>query len=62
MPSERVQREIDRLLDETEAALAESDWEAVRLKTREVLALDPDSEDATQFLAAAERLTPSARR
>ena len=30
MPSERVQRQIDRLLDEAEAAIAARDWLRVR--------------------------------
>jgi hypothetical protein len=30
MPSERVQRQIDRFLDEAEAAAAESEWARVR--------------------------------
>ena len=30
MHSERMQRQIDRLLDEAEAALAKRDWAAVR--------------------------------
>ena len=30
MPSERIQRQIDRFLDEAEESAARSDWEAVR--------------------------------
>jgi predicted ATPase/class 3 adenylate cyclase len=55
MPTERVQRQIDRLLDETEAALAQLDWPEVRARADAVLALDPENEDARTFLAAAER-------
>jgi hypothetical protein len=32
MPSERIQRPIDRLLDEAEQALVARDWEQVRLR------------------------------
>jgi len=55
MPSERVQRQIDRLLDATEAALVERDWERVRALAGDVLRLDPDNRDARSFLDACER-------
>ena len=55
MASERVQRQIDRLLDEAEAAIAISDWAAVGDRARNVLRLDPDNSDALSYLAAAER-------
>ena len=53
--SERIQRQIDRLLDEAEEALAQFDWEAVRQRTQAVLALDPKNDDALTYLAASER-------
>ena len=46
MPSERIQRRIDALLDEAEAAMSAGDWSAVAEKARAVLAMDPDNEDA----------------
>jgi class 3 adenylate cyclase/tetratricopeptide (TPR) repeat protein len=55
MPSERVQRQIDRLLDEAEAAIARLDWEGVRARSNAVLALDPANVDARAFLDAAGR-------
>ncbi|HVO25099.1 MAG TPA: protein kinase, partial [Candidatus Margulisiibacteriota bacterium] len=55
MPSERVQRQIDRLLDEAEAAIARLDWQAVRERSNAVLALDPQNADARTFLDAAVR-------
>jgi len=55
MPSERTQRQIDRLLDEAERAIAQRDWAAVRTHVEDVLILDPNNEDATNFLAASER-------
>ncbi len=55
MASERVQRQIDRLLDEAEAAISRSDWAAVRDRTQNVLALDPTNNDAQAFMAAADR-------
>jgi len=53
MPSERVQRQIDRLLDEAEAALEANDWEAVKARSEAVLRLDPANEDAKTYLRAA---------
>src|SRR2546428_508870 len=55
MPSERMQRQIDRLLDEAEAAAASGEWAKLRDLAGRVLTLDPDNEDAPTFLAAAER-------
>jgi class 3 adenylate cyclase/Cdc6-like AAA superfamily ATPase len=55
MPSERVQRQIDRLLDEAEAAIARLDWDSVRDRSNAVLALDPGNADARTFLDAAVR-------
>ena len=55
MLSERAQRQVDRLLDEAEAAIGKKDWELVAENARAVLALDPDNADAQTFLAAADR-------
>jgi hypothetical protein len=55
MVSERVQRQIDRLLDEAEAAIAISDWAIVGDRARNVLRLDPENSDALSYLAASER-------
>ena len=46
MLSERVQRQIDRLLDEAEQAMAAGEWELVRLRCEAALALDPDNANA----------------
>ena len=56
MPSERIQRRIDRLLDEAEAAADAQDWELVRRKTAEVLGLDPENDDAPALARAAENV------
>ena len=40
MTTERVQRQIDNLLDEVEAALAQRDWAAVHDSASAVLRLD----------------------
>jgi class 3 adenylate cyclase len=55
MPSERMQRQIDRLLDEAEKAAAEKGWAHVADCAREVLAVDAGNEDAVAFLSMAER-------
>jgi hypothetical protein len=55
MPSERVQRQIDRLLDEAEAAVAQADWALVQARCQQALILDPENADALAFLTAAER-------
>ena len=60
MASERVQRRIDRLLDQVEEAIDQLDWETVLARSQAVLALDPDNADAVNFLASAERALGSA--
>ena len=61
MASDRVQRQIDRLLDEAEAAITVSDWATVGDRARNVLRLDPENSDALSYLAAAERDTGSSQ-
>jgi class 3 adenylate cyclase len=55
MPSERVQRQIDRLLDEAEQRIAEQHWSDVRDLAQHVLTIDPENADGREFLAMAER-------
>jgi len=55
MPSERIQRQIDRLLDEAEEALSAGDWPLGQTLLRRVLARDPESSDANALLEVAER-------
>ncbi len=55
--TERIQRQIDRLLDQTEAAGGALDWPRVRDLCDGILRLDPDNEDAHAYLAAAGRDT-----
>ncbi|MDP9238757.1 MAG: AAA family ATPase [Chloroflexota bacterium] len=55
MPSERIQRQINRLLDEAEAAASESDWPRVRELARDILAADGENPDAVGFAAMAAR-------
>ncbi len=55
MPSERVQRQIERLLDETEEAISGQDWTLAAEHARSVLRLNPENQDALSYLAASER-------
>ena len=60
MVSERIQRRIDRLIDQIEEAMDQLNWESVRDISQAVLALDAQNADATAFLSAAERALISA--
>lgn len=53
MVSERMQRQVDRLLDDAEAAVHTSDWSTVAEKAAAVLGIDPENADATAFLKMA---------
>src|SRR3972149_9488802 len=55
MPSERVQGQGERLLDEAEQALVARDWERVQALAQDALRLDPENGDARGFLDAAQR-------
>jgi hypothetical protein len=43
MVSERVQRQIENLLDEAEEAVSRSDWEVARDRAQNVLAFDTEN-------------------
>jgi uncharacterized RDD family membrane protein YckC len=53
MLSDRVQRQIDRLLDQAEEAMALRRWEDLRATCEVVLDLDPENSDAARYLALA---------
>ena len=55
MTSERIQRRVDRLLDQIEEAADQRDWQGVHQLAQDVLRLDPENADARGYLAAAER-------
>ena len=42
MPSERIQRQIDALLDEADAALKQRDWGVVKERAEAAQLLDPE--------------------
>ena len=54
MPSERVQRRIDGLLDQAEEAVEAMDWARALEAARAVLLVDPGNEDSEAFLTMAE--------
>ena len=55
MASDRIQRRIERLLDQIEESMDQLDWESVREYAQAVLRLEPENKDAVAYLAAAER-------
>ena len=59
MPSERIQRRIDRLLDQIEESADQEEWETTLRLSEQVLDLDPDDEDAHTFLRLAELRQPA---
>ncbi len=54
MPSERIQRRIDRLLDQAEEAADQRDWRVVIECVRTVLSIDDKNADAHALLTMAE--------
>ncbi len=56
MVSERIQRRIDRLLDQAEEAMDQLNWDSVRDCAQAVLGLDPQNIDALAFLASVDRV------
>ncbi|MSQ15380.1 MAG: hypothetical protein EXR50_05910, partial [Dehalococcoidia bacterium] len=54
MPSEFIQRQIDRLLEQAAEALSQLKWDEVRDRAQAVLRLDPDNTDARTLLTAAQ--------
>ena len=55
MASDRLQRRLERLLDEAEEAITQLDWNIVHDRAQAVLAIDPDNSDGLAFLATANR-------
>ncbi len=61
MPSERVQRQIERLLDEADDASLNNDWLTVKARAEAALTFDPGNADATAYLEAANRGTSNSK-
>lgn len=55
MASDRIQRQIDRFLDEAEEAVTQGNWDAAADRAGKVLRLDPANQDALTYLTASER-------
>ena len=55
MASDRIQRRIDILPDEADEAFAQRNWEIVKQRAQDTLALAPENQDAITFLAAVDR-------
>ena len=53
MPSEFIQRQVERLLAQAAEDLARLDWDSVRGRAEAVLRLDPGNADAEALIAAA---------
>ena len=53
MTTERINRRIERLLDQLEEATDIEDWETVQRLSRQVVALDRENADAAAFLKMA---------
>jgi hypothetical protein len=58
--SERIQRRVERLLDDIETAADARDWPRVQEVAEDILRLDPGNVDALAYLAAARRDTAQA--
>ena len=55
MASERVQRRLERLLDQIDEAEADGNWESVHDLALDVLEIDAENAEANAYLKAAER-------
>ena len=62
MTSERIRRQVDRLLDEADEAALRLELVIVRDRAKAALAYDPDNADARAYLATAERGIASEKR
>ena len=56
MASERLQRQIDRLLVEAEEAIPQLNWTSVLDRAHAVLAIDRENSEGLAFSATAERV------
>ena len=55
MASERIQRRLERLLNQLDEAEAQGDWESVRALARDVLGIDPENVEAVAYLESSDR-------
>ena len=59
MASDRIQRRIDRLLDQAEEAMDQLNWDAVRQYAQAVLSLDSGNTDGLAYLDSADQVQPN---
>ncbi len=59
MASDRIQRRIDRLLDQAEEAMDQLNWDAVRQYAQAVLSLDSGNTDGLASLDSADQVQPN---
>ena len=57
MANERVQRRIERLLDQLDEAESQGNWESVRDLAQDVLEIDPDNTEAGAYLRSLGSIT-----
>lgn len=55
MVNERIQRRIERLLDQIDTVEASGDWQKVIELARDVLAIDDENREALSYVRTAER-------
>ena len=55
MATDRIQRRLDRLLDQVDEAEASGNWKLVHDLSRDVLAIDSENKEAIAYLDAAGR-------
>ena len=59
-PTKRLQRRVERLLDQAEQSADRADWRAAKAHAREVLLIDPRNRDAKVLLGVAEAMLSEA--
>ena len=59
MASERIQRRVERLLDQIEQEADQQNWQRALDLAKEVLRFAPDNADAKTFIAVAEETLSS---
>jgi len=55
MASERMQRRLERLLDQLDEAESQGNWESVRALAQDALEIDPDNTEAVAYLRSSDR-------
>ena len=61
MPSDRILRQVQRLLDEVEQHVERGEWDDARAIVDRVLALDPENVEGLEYRAVVDRAAPPQR-